>query len=67
MIVGVAELAFRCLQNTKDMRPCMDDVLRVLEEIRGGDYSTNVINVPSDDMPLVSRSTNSVASLATDD
>ncbi|GFP94653.1 probable serine/threonine-protein kinase at1g18390 [Phtheirospermum japonicum] len=55
MIIGVAELAFRCLQNTRDMRPHMEDVLSILEEIRRGDYSTDVINVSSDiDIPLVS-------------
>ncbi|KAL3640760.1 hypothetical protein CASFOL_015728 [Castilleja foliolosa] len=62
MIVGVAELAFRCVQNTKNTRPRMEDVLRVLEEIRNGGYGTDVSNVRlSDDIPLVYVSTNSDA------
>ncbi|KAK6122295.1 hypothetical protein DH2020_043915 [Rehmannia glutinosa] len=33
----VAELAFRCLQLEKEMRPSMDEVLDILKEIKGGD------------------------------
>lgn len=39
MSTSVAELAFRCLQLEKDMRPSMDEVLSVLEEIRSGEES----------------------------
>ncbi|KAK4423541.1 LEAF RUST 10 DISEASE-RESISTANCE LOCUS RECEPTOR-LIKE PROTEIN KINASE-like 1.2 [Sesamum alatum] len=39
MSTSVAELAFRCLQLEKDMRPSMDEVLDVLEEIRTGEES----------------------------
>ncbi|XP_058722445.1 LEAF RUST 10 DISEASE-RESISTANCE LOCUS RECEPTOR-LIKE PROTEIN KINASE-like 1.2 isoform X2 [Vicia villosa] len=34
MINGVAELAFRCLQSSSDMRPTMEDVLKELKEIQ---------------------------------
>lgn len=33
MITSVAELAFRCLQQARDLRPSMDEVLEVLREI----------------------------------
>ncbi|KAK6154018.1 hypothetical protein DH2020_013657 [Rehmannia glutinosa] len=45
MIVAVAELAFQCLQNTKDMRPNMHDVLSVLQEIKSKDYSKDVMDI----------------------
>lgn len=35
MTTSVAELAFRCLQFDKEMRPAMDEVLAVLKEIQG--------------------------------
>ncbi|XP_022871259.1 LEAF RUST 10 DISEASE-RESISTANCE LOCUS RECEPTOR-LIKE PROTEIN KINASE-like 1.1 isoform X2 [Olea europaea var. sylvestris] len=35
MTTSVAELAFRCLQREKDLRPSMDEVLAFLKEIRG--------------------------------
>ncbi|KAK4479894.1 hypothetical protein RD792_015438 [Penstemon davidsonii] len=36
MTTSVAELAFRCLQLEKDMRPSMDEVLSFLKEIQNG-------------------------------
>ncbi|KAI4357753.1 hypothetical protein L6164_001684 [Bauhinia variegata] len=36
MIVSVAELAFQCLQRDKELRPSMDDVLKLLRRIEGG-------------------------------
>lgn len=33
MITSVAELGFRCLQQTRDVRPSMDEVLQALREI----------------------------------
>ncbi|CAK8574024.1 unnamed protein product [Lathyrus sativus] len=36
MIVSVAELAFQCLQREKELRPSMDEVLRVLMRIESG-------------------------------
>ncbi|CAK9151268.1 unnamed protein product [Ilex paraguariensis] len=37
MTTSVAELAFRCLQLEKEMRPTMDEVLEALKEIHGGE------------------------------
>ncbi|KAK4430243.1 LEAF RUST 10 DISEASE-RESISTANCE LOCUS RECEPTOR-LIKE PROTEIN KINASE-like 1.1 [Sesamum alatum] len=37
MTTSVAELAFRCLQLEKDMRPSMDEVLRFLQDIQAGE------------------------------
>ncbi|KAK4426881.1 LEAF RUST 10 DISEASE-RESISTANCE LOCUS RECEPTOR-LIKE PROTEIN KINASE-like 1.2 [Sesamum alatum] len=50
MIVAVAELAFRCLQNGRDMRPHMQDVVNFLQEIQSKDYSTDVLDIPADDI-----------------
>ncbi|KAF7827770.1 LEAF RUST 10 DISEASE-RESISTANCE LOCUS RECEPTOR-LIKE PROTEIN KINASE-like 1.1 [Senna tora] len=36
MIVSVAELAFRCLQRDKELRPSMDEVLMILKRIESG-------------------------------
>lgn len=41
MINDVAELAFRCLQSSKDMRPCMDEVLKTLQDIQGAGANEN--------------------------
>ncbi|XP_024024781.1 LEAF RUST 10 DISEASE-RESISTANCE LOCUS RECEPTOR-LIKE PROTEIN KINASE-like 1.2 isoform X3 [Morus notabilis] len=41
MITAVAELAFQCLQQDKDLRPCMVAVLDGLMAIQSGDYSTD--------------------------
>ncbi|KAE8723997.1 putative serine/threonine-protein kinase [Hibiscus syriacus] len=38
MITGVAEVAFRCLQNEKDLRPTMAQVLEALMVIKNDDY-----------------------------
>ncbi|CAA7402032.1 unnamed protein product [Spirodela intermedia] len=37
MITVVAELAFRCLQREKEMRPAMDEVVEVLRRVESGD------------------------------
>ncbi|KAK4409637.1 LEAF RUST 10 DISEASE-RESISTANCE LOCUS RECEPTOR-LIKE PROTEIN KINASE-like 1.4 [Sesamum angolense] len=37
MTTSVAELAFRCLQLEKDMRPSMDEVLIFLQDIQAGE------------------------------
>ncbi|CAJ1977493.1 unnamed protein product [Sphenostylis stenocarpa] len=36
MMVSVAELAFQCLQRDKDLRPSMDEVLKMLTRIESG-------------------------------
>ncbi|XP_078174559.1 LEAF RUST 10 DISEASE-RESISTANCE LOCUS RECEPTOR-LIKE PROTEIN KINASE-like 1.3 isoform X2 [Carex rostrata] len=43
MISSVAELAFRCLQSDRDMRPSMKEVLEVLRVIRNGGYERDKI------------------------
>ncbi|KAL0289547.1 UNVERIFIED_CONTAM: LEAF RUST 10 DISEASE-RESISTANCE LOCUS RECEPTOR-LIKE PROTEIN KINASE-like 1.2 [Sesamum angustifolium] len=53
MIVAVAELAFQCLQNGRDMRPHMQDVVNFLQEIQSKDYSTDVLDIPADDIVLL--------------
>ncbi|KAF5189668.1 LEAF RUST 10 DISEASE-RESISTANCE LOCUS RECEPTOR-LIKE PROTEIN KINASE-like 1.2 [Thalictrum thalictroides] len=40
-ITLVAELAFRCLQQEKEMRPCMVEVLETLKGIESEDYKKN--------------------------
>ncbi|KAL8474719.1 hypothetical protein ACS0TY_031239 [Phlomoides rotata] len=44
----VAELAFQCLQNGREMRPRMQEVLDVLEEIQSTDYSVDGLDIPAD-------------------
>ncbi|XP_057996076.1 LEAF RUST 10 DISEASE-RESISTANCE LOCUS RECEPTOR-LIKE PROTEIN KINASE-like 1.1 isoform X2 [Hevea brasiliensis] len=39
MTTSVAELAFLCLQQGKEMRPSMDDVLEQLQRIESGEYA----------------------------
>nr|GEX15921.1 leaf rust 10 disease-resistance locus receptor-like protein kinase-like 1.2 isoform X1 [Tanacetum cinerariifolium] len=39
MISAVAELAFQCLQNERDLRPSMDEVLEGLIGIQNGNYN----------------------------
>lgn len=53
MIIAVAELAFQCLQNGRDLRPHMQDVLNVLQEIQSKDYSTDVMDIPADYIQLL--------------
>ncbi|XP_054806381.1 LEAF RUST 10 DISEASE-RESISTANCE LOCUS RECEPTOR-LIKE PROTEIN KINASE-like 1.4 [Prosopis cineraria] len=38
MIIGVAELAFRCLQKERDMRPSMEEVVEILREIQRKEF-----------------------------
>jgi hypothetical protein len=56
MIRAVAELAFQCLQNAKELRPSMEKVLQILKEIQSRDYNAEKaenINSPSDDVVLL--------------
>ncbi|XP_050902729.1 LEAF RUST 10 DISEASE-RESISTANCE LOCUS RECEPTOR-LIKE PROTEIN KINASE-like 1.4 isoform X3 [Lathyrus oleraceus] len=41
MIVAMGELAFQCLQSSKDMRPTMDEVLESLKVIQNGGKHKN--------------------------
>ncbi|CAL0308277.1 unnamed protein product [Lupinus luteus] len=55
MTTGVAELAFRCLQQQRDMRPSMDEVLEVLRGIKSdepGAMEAEVLNVRKEDVTV---------------
>ncbi|KZV21720.1 putative serine/threonine-protein kinase [Dorcoceras hygrometricum] len=45
MVNAVAELALLCLQNGREMRPCMKDVVNILLEIQ----SRDVMDIPADE------------------
>lgn len=56
MTTAVAELAFRCLQQERDMRPSMDEVLETLKAIRNEEVVTQkaeVVDIRSDDIGLL--------------
>lgn len=62
MINAVAELAFQCLQGSKDMRPSMDEVLGTLKDIQSdGKYKSQP------EVMDISGSTDDVAVLLKDD
>ncbi|KAJ8427413.1 hypothetical protein Cgig2_000607 [Carnegiea gigantea] len=51
-ITDVAELAFRCLQSTSDLRPSMEEVLEILQRIQGQGNQVDKadeVDIPSDD------------------
>ncbi|KAL1807724.1 hypothetical protein ACET3Z_024714 [Daucus carota] len=50
MTTSVAELAFRCLQLDKDLRPTMDEVLKCLELIQDMHSSKTALPPPSPEM-----------------
>ncbi|XP_076886656.1 LEAF RUST 10 DISEASE-RESISTANCE LOCUS RECEPTOR-LIKE PROTEIN KINASE-like 1.2 isoform X2 [Bidens hawaiensis] len=61
MINGVAELAFQCLQNDRDDRPSMDEVLECLVRIQNGNGSKNkqdVLDGTCDGAALLDHSQN---------
>ncbi|XP_071723730.1 LEAF RUST 10 DISEASE-RESISTANCEUS RECEPTOR-LIKE PROTEIN KINASE-like 1.2 [Rutidosis leptorrhynchoides] len=50
MITDIAECAFQCLQNEKDMRPSMSEVLETLERIKNHELSNSgKIDIPGKD------------------
>ncbi|VVA33002.1 PREDICTED: LEAF RUST 10 [Prunus dulcis] len=56
MIIAVAELAFRCLQNDKEVRPSMPDVLDELKRIQSKDFDkekAEEIDISADDVVLL--------------
>lgn len=53
MTIAVAELAFRCLQQDKEMRPTMDEVLEELKIIESAEYKENQEEMHVDDKPLM--------------
>jgi len=54
-IIAVAELAFQCLQQDKDLRPSMDEVLEVLKRIESGkdEEPSSPSSVDHDDVKLL--------------
>nr|WIL59900.1 nodulation protein [Melilotus officinalis] len=58
MINDVAELAFQCLQSSKHMRPCMDEVLKTLQDIQEASESVSqheVASISNSDDDIVFR------------
>ncbi|XP_012484273.1 LEAF RUST 10 DISEASE-RESISTANCE LOCUS RECEPTOR-LIKE PROTEIN KINASE-like 1.2 isoform X2 [Gossypium raimondii] len=56
MITGVAEVAFQCLQNEKEMRPTMARVLEALKGIQNEDYNkakAEEMDISADDVGLL--------------
>ena len=77
MTTSVAELAFRCLEKERDMRPSMDEVLEILRGIQNGNeemgaLKAEVVDIKAaDDVTLLKNippplSPNSLVSLVTD-
>nr|VDC87671.1 unnamed protein product [Brassica rapa] len=42
-MMAVAELAFRCLQQEREVRPSMDEIVEILKRIKGGESSGVVV------------------------
>lgn len=64
MIKSVAELAYRCLQQTRDVRPSMDEVLEILKELENEELTARkaeVLDIGSDNVRLL-RNTSSLLS-----
>ncbi|GLU10763.1 hypothetical protein SLE2022_275480 [Rubroshorea leprosula] len=56
MITAVAALAFRCLQNDRDMRPSMGEVLEVLKGMQNEESRSQipeVVDIAADDVGLL--------------
>ncbi|CAN6570153.1 unnamed protein product [Malus baccata var. baccata] len=58
MTTAVAELAFRCLQQERDMRPTMDEVLEGLKAVQNEDLGSEngeavVLDIRSDEVELL--------------
>lgn len=59
-ITLVAELAYRCLHDEKEMRPSMEEVLMVLREVESDKYKADKgedIDAPADDAVLLKKMT----------
>lgn len=60
MIASVAELAYRCLHDEKEMRPSMEDVLNMLREIESDKYKVDKgedIDTRAGDVVLLKKTT----------
>jgi len=58
MVTSVAELAFRCLQQQREMRPTMEEVLEILKRIENENYGAekaDVLDISEDDVGLLKR------------
>ncbi|KAL2329520.1 hypothetical protein Fmac_017101 [Flemingia macrophylla] len=60
MTTAVAELAFRCLQQERDMRPSMDEVVDVLRGIKSGDLGgegkeSEILEIRTDEVRLLKK------------
>ncbi|KAJ6926558.1 hypothetical protein NC651_010847 [Populus alba x Populus x berolinensis] len=56
MVTSVAELAFRCLQHEREMRPTMEEVLEILRRIEKENYGAekaDVLDIREDDVGLM--------------
>ena len=56
MVTSVAELAFRCLQQQREMRPTMEEVLEILKRIEKENYGAekaDVLDISEDDVGLL--------------
>nr|TKS00418.1 hypothetical protein D5086_0000182820 [Populus alba] len=56
MVTSVAELAFRCLQQDREMRPAMQEVLEALKRIEKENYgagNAEVLDIRDDDVGLL--------------
>ncbi|CAN1122681.1 LEAF RUST 10 DISEASE-RESISTANCE LOCUS RECEPTOR-LIKE PROTEIN KINASE-like 1.4 [Linum perenne] len=65
MVTGVAELAFRCLQQERDMRPTMSEVvgmLRRIEKENDGNQKAEVVDIAKDDVVLLQNFSSPVLS-----
>ncbi|XP_049384309.1 LEAF RUST 10 DISEASE-RESISTANCE LOCUS RECEPTOR-LIKE PROTEIN KINASE-like 1.4 isoform X1 [Solanum stenotomum] len=68
MTTLVAELAFRCLQQDRDLRPSMQEVLETLRGIQNGEskaHNAEVLDIVVDDVGLLKDSFSSPDSVAT--
>ncbi|KAG5227185.1 LEAF RUST DISEASE-RESISTANCE LOCUS RECEPTOR PROTEIN KINASE [Salix suchowensis] len=56
MVTSVAELAFRCLQQDREMRPSMEEVLEALKRVEKENYdagNAEVLDIRDDDVGLL--------------
>jgi hypothetical protein len=64
MVTSVAELAFRCLQQQREMRPTMEEVLEILRRIEKENYGAekaDVLDIREDDVGLFEASSSSTS------
>ncbi|RID45867.1 hypothetical protein BRARA_I02562 [Brassica rapa] len=52
-MMSVAELAFRCLQHEREMRPTMDEILKILRGIKEEQIGQDVVDIGGDDVGLL--------------